>query len=136
MSSTRTTLTVGVIRAGVIALTLATAWIHFTLGGLLFLLNATGYAAFALAMIAPIPLAQRLRPLTRIGLIGFAAATLAGWVLFGARFPLAYLDKGIELALIGLLVVEMQRFAEGPLWLLRQARLTLNHLFARRAIHG
>ena len=31
------------LRAAAVALTLATSWVHFTLGGLLFLMNAVGY---------------------------------------------------------------------------------------------
>ena len=56
-------------------------------------------------MVLPGPLAQ-FRWLIRYALIGFAAATIGGWLMFGARFDLAYIDKGIEVALIGLLLVE------------------------------
>ena len=94
-----------VLRLGIVALTLATAAIHAGLGGPLFTLNAIGYTAFALAMVLPGPFAQ-FRWLVRYALIGFAAATIGGWLMFGARFDLAYIDKGIEVALIGLLLVE------------------------------
>jgi hypothetical protein len=47
-------------------LTLATAYIHLSLGGLLFTLNAAGYAALAaaVAVVAIVPgLGARLRPM-------------------------------------------------------------------------
>ena len=40
-----------VLRTAVIGLTLATAAIHFSLGGLLFLANTAGYTVLALAMV-------------------------------------------------------------------------------------
>ena len=97
-----------VLRTAVIGLTLATAAIHSSLGGLLFLANAAGYTVLALAMVAPGP-AARWRWLVRLALIGFTAATIAGWVAFGPRFGLAYLDKAIEVALIGVLLLEQWR---------------------------
>ena len=96
------------IRILILALTLATAWIHSTLGGALFTLNAFGYTALAIAMIAPGPIG-RLRWLVRLALMAFASATVVGWLLFGAWFSLAYLDKGIELVLITLVAVEVCR---------------------------
>ena len=63
MFATRTALRTSdvVVRAAIVALTLATGYIHFTLGGLLFTLNATGYAVAAVAMIIPLALAVRFR---------------------------------------------------------------------------
>ena len=112
--------TVG-MRAAIIGLTLATAAIHATLGGTLFLMNAVGYTALALALVLPGPLG-RLRWLTRWALIGFTAVTVGGWLVFGARFDLAYLDKGIEVALIGLLLLESWMVDGGPLGAVRRAR--------------
>jgi hypothetical protein len=102
------------LRAAIIALALATAWIHTTLGGRLFLLNAVGFAAFAVAMVVPGPIG-RLRWLTRYAFVGFTAATIGAWLLFGARFDLAYLAKGIEVALIGLLLIESWWVDGGPI---------------------
>ena len=65
-----------VIRAAIVGLALATGYIHFTLGGLLFTLNAVGYAVAAVAMIVPLALAVRFRWVVRLGLIGYAATTI------------------------------------------------------------
>ena len=43
------------IRASVIVLALATAAIHASLGGMLFMANALAYATLALAMVVPGP---------------------------------------------------------------------------------
>ena len=110
-----------IVRVLIVGLTLATAAIHVSLGGMLFLANALGYATFAVAMIVPGPLGQ-IRWLVRLGLLGFTAATVGGWVLFGARFPLAYLDKGIELGLMAVIAIEIWRVDGGPIGIVRQAR--------------
>ena len=99
---------------GAVLLTLATAYIHATLGGLLFTLNALGYATLAIAMVVPIRLAERFRWLVRLGLLGFTLTTIGGWILFGARYDVAYLSKGIEAVLVALLLVSIFRFDGGP----------------------
>ncbi|HEY7701813.1 MAG TPA: hypothetical protein VIB02_05825 [Candidatus Limnocylindrales bacterium] len=109
-----------IVRLAILGLTLATAVIHARLGGTLFLLNAAGYVAFVLAMVLPGPV-RRIRWLVRYGLIGFTAMTIGGWVAFGARFELAYIDKAIEVALIGLLLVESYTVDGSPLAVLRRA---------------
>ena len=105
----RFSLSVVALRLVIAALTMATAWIHFSLGGLLFTANAAGYATLGLAMITPLPVAGRYRWLIRIALLGFTGATIGGWLILGARFPLAYIDKGIESLLVGCLVREIYR---------------------------
>jgi hypothetical protein len=114
-------LTTLVLRTIVVLLTLATAAIHASLGGMMFMANAVGYSVLALAMVVPGPIA-RYRWLVRLALMGFAAVTIAGWVAFGARFDLAYLDKGIEVALIGILLVEQWRSDGGPAGVYRLVR--------------
>lgn len=120
------------LRIAVVALTLATATIHASLGGLLFMANASGYATLAIALIVPIPLASQFRWLIRLALLGFTAATIGGWLAFGARFPLAYLDKGLEALLVGCLVAEAYRLDGGPLesvrGLVRLARIGIRRL--------
>jgi hypothetical protein len=124
-----------ILRLVVITLTLATASIHASLGGLLFMVNAIGYTALAVAMIVPGPVGQ-VRWLVRLALIGFAAATIGGWVLFGARFQLAYIDKAIEVVLIAVVALELWRTDGGPLGVARQARRLVGRLAASRAARG
>ncbi len=109
------------LRAGVVGLTFATAAIHASLGGMLFLANAAGYTILAIAMVIP-GAVGKWRWLIRLVLIGFAAATIGGWVAFGPRFGLAYLDKAIEVALIGVLLIEQWQSDGGPRGVLRKVR--------------
>src|SRR5580765_5521154 len=120
-----------VTRAVVIGFTLATAAIHASLGGMMFLANAIGYATLALAMVAPGPIGQ-VRWLVRLALMGFTAMTIGGWLLFGARFPLAYVDKTIEVALIAVLAFELWRIDGGRLGVARKAQRLLGRLAGRR----
>ena len=110
-----------VLRAAIVVLALATGWIHSTLGGLLFSLNAAGYVVAAAAMVAPIGLAIRFRWFIRLGLIVYAATAIVAWYLIGPRYDVAYVAKGIEIALIGLLLVEVRAYDGNPLRRLRQA---------------
>jgi hypothetical protein len=104
-----------VLRVAIVSLTLATAWIHLTLGGLLFTLNAIGYAVGAVALVAPIPIAVRYRWLIRIGLAGYAATTIAAWVIDPIFFSTAYVAKAIEVALIALLALDFIRRDGNPI---------------------
>ncbi|MDQ4034812.1 MAG: hypothetical protein M3153_02695, partial [Chloroflexota bacterium] len=114
-----------VLTAVIVGLTLATAYIHFTLGSLLFLLNAAGYLTLAaLAVIGAVvnhPVVRRFDWLPRIGLAGYAAATVAGYLVIGPYFTLGWIAKGIEVALIGLLLVDVMRVYGSPAGLVRTA---------------
>lgn len=112
---------ISISRLAVVTLTLGTAAIHASLGGLLFTANAVGYTTLAVAMVVPGPIGQ-IRWLVRVALIGFTAATIAGWVAFGTRFPLAYLDKLVEVGLIAAVAFELWRSDGGPIGVARQAR--------------
>ena len=116
----------------VVGLTFATAAIHASLGGLLFMANAVGYTTLAVALLVPGPIAG-YRWLIRAGLIGFTMATIAGWVLFGARFQLAYIDKAIEVLLVATASFEMWRADGGPLAVARRA-LGLVHRIVAMAL--
>ena len=118
---TATGVATGLLRAVVVGLTLTTAGIHATLGGPLFALNAIGYSVFATILAVPGPIG-RIRWLVRLGLLGFTATTIVGWVMFGARFDLAYLDKGIEAALVAALLIELWFVDGGPFGIVREAR--------------
>jgi hypothetical protein len=109
------------VRVAIASLTVATGWIHLNLGGLLFALNGLGYFVAAVAMIAPIAIAIRFRWFIRLGLIGYAATAIVAWYLTGPRYDVAYLAKAIELALIGLLALEVWAYDGNPLRRVRRA---------------
>jgi hypothetical protein len=108
------------LRFGIVALALGTAYIHSTLGGLLFTLNAVGYAVAAFAMIVPIALAIRFRWFVRLGLIGYAFATIAGWAIQGPYYETAYIAKAIEVALIVVLAIDFLRADGNPVRVVRR----------------
>jgi hypothetical protein len=115
------------LRLVIVALTLATAAIHASLGGLLFTLNAIGYTTLSVLMVLPGPL-RDIRWLVRLALAGFTALTVGGWLLLGARFPLAYIDKGIEVVLLGFLAFELWLIDGGPIEITRRLRGVLRSL--------
>jgi hypothetical protein len=100
-----------VMTAAVIELTLTTAYIHYSLGGLLFTLNAAGYAALAAGMaltaIYPVGLLGRLGWLPRLGLAGYTLVTIGGYLMIGPYFPLGWVAKGVEVAILTLLAADV-----------------------------
>lgn len=93
-----------------VELTIATAYIHLSLGGTIFLLNGIGYLVLAAGVAAtalPIPLVQRLRWLPRIGLAAFALVTIGAYLVIGPNFLLGWITKAIEIAIIGLAVADL-----------------------------
>jgi hypothetical protein len=122
------------IRVAIVGLVLGTAYIHSTLGGLLFTLNAAGYVAAAVAIAAPIALASRFRWFIRIGLAGYALTAIVAWAIMGPYYSTAYVAKGIEIALIALLVVDFVRFDGNPFAKVRaEIAGAIGFLQARRA---
>jgi hypothetical protein len=113
------------LTAAIVGLTAATAYIHFSLGGMLFLLNALGYtglaAAYVAAAAAPTPIVERFGWLPRIGLAGYAALTIGAYLVMGPYFSLGFIAKGIEVALIGLIVVDVVRVYGSPAGLVHAA---------------
>jgi hypothetical protein len=103
-----------VIRIAIVGLTLGTAYIHSTLGGLLFTLNALGYVAAAVAISIPLVLAIRFRWFIRLGLMGYAATAIVAWAVQGPFYATAYIAKAIEIALISLLAVDFARMDGNP----------------------
>jgi hypothetical protein len=102
------------IRAAIVVLVLGTAYIHSTLGGVLFTLNAAGYLVAATAIVAPIALASRFRWFIRVGLASYALTAIVAWAIMGPFYSTAYVAKGIEFALIALLIVDFVRFDGNP----------------------
>lgn len=107
MTTTPRILLTGVI----LELTLATAIIHFNLRGTLFLLNAAGYVALGAAYLAaatlPMPAIRRLGWLPRLGLAGFASVTIVAYLVIGPYFTLGWVTKGIELAIVLLVIADL-----------------------------
>jgi len=98
-------------RTGIVLLTLATALIHLQLNfpDPVFILNGLGYLALLAALYLPVGRVARYRNIVRWVLMGYTALTIFLWVLFGARIPIGYIDKAIEIALILLLLLEARR---------------------------
>lgn len=98
------------LMVAIVGLTLATAYIHLRLGGLLFTLNAIGYlvlgAAYLAAATIPSASRRRLGLLARIGLGGYTLLTIGAYLVTGPFFTLGWIAKGVEVALIALLAAE------------------------------
>lgn len=120
------------IRAAIVGLAVATGYIHSTLGGLLFTLNAIGYAVAAIAVIVPLALAVRFRWVVRLGLIGYALTTIIGWALQGPYYQTAYIAKAIEVALIVLVAVDFARMDGNPIAVVKRELASFGDLVARR----
>ena len=107
MNTTPRILLTGVI----LELTLATAIIHFTLGDTLFLLNAAGYLALGAAYLAaaalPMPTVRRFGWLPRAGLAAFASVTIMAYLVIGPYFTLGWVTKGIEVAIVMLVIADL-----------------------------
>jgi hypothetical protein len=84
----------------VLLLTALTAYIHYWVGGLLLVLNAAGYAGLIALVAGSWVVYRRPLPLVLALLAAYAGATIAGWLVMGPFFDIAYLAKGIELLLI------------------------------------
>ena len=102
------------LTAAIVLLALASGYIHTTLGQWYFYLNALGYLTLAILMVLPVGLARRFRWLIRLALLGYALGSIVMWLIFGARFDLAYVDKGIEIVLVLLLLAAIYRSDGGP----------------------
>jgi hypothetical protein len=138
MFATRTPLRASdvVLRAAIVALTLSTAYIHSTLGGLLFTLNATGYVVAAVAMVIPLALAVRFRWFIRVGLMGYAATAIVAWAIMGPYYQTAYIAKGIEVALITLLAIDFARMDGNPVNVVKRELASLGTFVRTRGTVG
>lgn len=136
MFATRTTLRASdvIVRAAIVALILGTAYIHSTLGGLLFTLNALGYAVAAVAIVIPLALAVRFRWIVRVGLVGYAATAIVAWAVMGPYFSTAYVAKAIEVTLIVLVAIDFVRHDGSPISVVRREFAAFTNLVARRGV--
>ena len=137
MSSLLRSRTAGVVLTAVIvALTAATAYIHLGLGGVLFTLNGLGYVGLAALVVigaaAPFPMVERFSWVPRVALIGYTAVTIAGYLIAGPYFRLGFIAKGIEVALIAALVVDVIRVYGSPMGLIRSALASVAPILPER----
>lgn len=95
----------------ILELTLATSIIHLTLGGTLFVLNGVGYlalgTAYLVAAVMPVPAVRRLGWLPKAALATYASVTILAYLVMGPYFTLGWVTKGIELAIVMLLIAEL-----------------------------
>ena len=95
----------------VVELTLVTAYIHFSLGALLFALNGLGYLAFAalygITAVASMSILRRFSWLPRMGLAVYTLVTIVAYVAIGPYFALGWIAKGIEVAIVALVAVDV-----------------------------
>jgi len=124
------------LRVAIVALVLSTAYIHSTLGGLLFTLNAFGYLTAAVALIIPLAIAIRFRWFVRLGLIAYAAATIIGWAIQGPYFMTAYVAKAIEVTLIALVALDFARMDGNPIDVVKGELSLLASKLGRRPATG
>jgi hypothetical protein len=122
-----------VIRIAIVGLVLGTAYIHSTLGGLLFTLNALGYLAAAVAIVIPLAIASRFRWFIRLGLMGYAATAIVAWAVQGPYYTTAYLAKAIEVTLITLLAIDFARMDGNPVPLIKNEVSTILAKLGRRS---
>jgi hypothetical protein len=121
-----------VLRALIVALAFGTAFIHSTLGGPLFTMNALGYVVLGVAMVVPLALAVRLRWLIRFAVAGYALTTIVAWAIQGPYFSTAYLAKAIEVALIVTVAVDFLRADGDPVRVLRTELAAFRAIVRRR----
>ena len=108
----------------IVDLALITAYIHLTLGGTLFTLNALGYAALAAAMLisaVPHPFITRFAWVPRVGLAGYTAVTIVAYLVMGPYFTLGWVAKAVEVAILVLLAADLVRLYGSPAGLVRAA---------------
>lgn len=123
------------LTAVILELTAATAYIHFSLGGTLFVLNALGYVAlgigYALATALPVRIVQRFAWLPRVALAGYALLTIGAYLAMGPYIVLGWIAKGIEIAIVGLIGLDLLGRYGSPSGLVRAATASLTTLWVR-----
>ncbi|MCX8062266.1 MAG: hypothetical protein N3D16_06760 [Anaerolineales bacterium] len=91
-------------RIAIIILTLATAFIHFSLlfPDTLFILNGLGYLAFLVAYFVPVELARQNHRWVKTGFVVYTVITILAWVAIGTNPPttLGLITKIIEVLLV------------------------------------
>ena len=90
----------------IVGLTLATGYVHYTVGGTMLLLNAAGYATLAAVTVITALFLHRFLPLLLVALAAYAVVTIVGWLIMGPYYDVAYLAKAIEIILIVAIIIE------------------------------
>jgi hypothetical protein len=112
-----------VLTAAIIELTLTTAYIHYSLGGVLFTLNAAGYVALALGVAVTalfrFGIIGRFSWLPRLGLAGYTALTIGAYLVIGPYFALGWVAKAVEVAILTLLAADAALTYGSPLGFVR-----------------
>ncbi len=67
------------------------------------------------------PIVRRFSWFPRLALAGFTATTIVGYLIIGPYIILGWVTKGIEVALLTLLALDVRRVYGGPRVMLRQA---------------
>ena len=102
----------------IVELAVATGYIHLTLGGPLFTLNGIGYLALAgtylIVAASSIGIVRRFGWLARIALATYAVITIVAYLVTGTYFALGWLTKGVEVAIVGLVAVDLLRTFGDP----------------------
>jgi len=63
--------------------------------------------------------------------MGYAATTIIAWAIQGPYFQLAYIAKGIEVALITMLVIDFARMDGNPVDVIKRELSNLNGFVAK-----
>ena len=125
-----------VVTAAIVGLTAVTAYIHLGLGGLLFTLNGLGYIGLAglivIGAAAPFALVERFSWVPRLGLMGYTLATIGGYLVMGPYFTLGFVAKGIEVALLAVLTLDVIRVYGSPMGMVRAALISVAPILPRR----
>jgi len=125
-----------IVRIAIVGLVLGTAYIHSTLGGVLFTLNALGYVVAAVAIVIPLALAVRFRWFIRVGLMGYAATAILAWAIQGPYYTTAYIAKAIEVTLIVLLAIDFARMDGNPVKVVKTELALLSSKLRRQPATG
>jgi hypothetical protein len=98
----------GIKQGAILVLGLGTAIIHLQLlfPDAMFILNGLGYLTLLAAYFLPLPWVRDNRSVVRWAFMAFTAVTILAWVFIGARSPLGYLTKVIEVVLVALLFMD------------------------------
>jgi hypothetical protein len=95
----------------VVELGVVTGYIHLTLGTTLFTVNGLGYlvlaTVYAVVAWAPRDTFGRLGWLSRLAVAAYALLTIGAYLVAGSYFLLGWATKGIEVAIVALVIADL-----------------------------